>query len=172
MKKQIVIGIVLLGLGFFIGLKQGPEKVETTEEIEQHKNTITQLQLKIEKLSEESLKENVRTVIIEKPDGTKITTKVRNTETLRKNVTLSNKTKIANIIESTKTARTSKTTYRSNHNAFGVRPSFVFNSNQIKAEIYFEAGVDCLFIFECYVEGAYEVIDKGLKVSAGFEYRF
>ena len=171
MKKQIIIGIVLLIVGFFIGLKQGPEKIEISEKYNEQKEVIKNLQSKIKNLTEENLKENVKTVTVIKPDGTKTVTKNRTTEKKTNSVILSEKVNKEKSNTSIEKLKNTKTTYHSNHNALGIRPSYQFNSNKIRAETYLKAGLKC-FIFECYVEGAYDFPTKGIKASVGIEFRF
>lgn len=170
MKKLYIVAIVCLGIGFLIGLNQGPSKIEVDEKIKVKSETISKLNSKIKKLTEQNLKESVRTVIVEKPDGTKVTTKERVTEK-RINVSeFSNKSKEVKKEEKSESSKKTVTTYGSDRNALGIRPFYRFGEN-IDYEAYLKAGMKC-FIFNCYAEGSYEFINKTVRTSIGIEYRF
>jgi len=169
-RSYIVIAVVALAIGFLIGRSQGPEKVEHTEKIEKQRQVITDLEKRIKSLREENLKESVKTVIVEKPDGTKVTTRTRDTEKKTNVTKLSDEKEKSDVKESTKIETKTVTVFHSNHNAVGVRPSYKL-FDRFEAEAYLKAGMKC-FIFECYVEGSYAFVEKETRAIAGLEYRF
>ena len=170
MKKSVAIAVVCLVVGFFVGKSQGPEKIETTETVDRQTKLISELQKRIESLTQENLKENVKTVVVEKPDGTKVTTRTRNTEKSTNTTKLSKEKESNTIDEVVRTEKKVVTTFSSNHNAIGVRPSYKL-FDRFEAEAYVKAGMKC-FIFECYVEGSYGFIAEEVRAIAGIEYRF
>ena len=148
-RNSVIVAVVCLVIGFAIGRFQGPEKVETTETVETQREMIQSLQARIQSLSQENLKENVKTVVVEKPDGTKITTNTRLTEKQTNRTQLSTSDSSLKENVESKSKKETVTTFSSNRNSFGVRGSYLL-PRTLDAEAYVKAGMKC-FILNCYV---------------------
>lgn len=170
LKNKYVIVLIVFLAGFLIGRTQGPERIEIKEKVVDQSELIEEMKSRIESLKKENLKENVRTVIVEKPDGTKITTKTRATEKSTSTAELSDNNKSTELKKKTTTETETKKIFSSNHNAVGIRPHYELFST-FDAEVYVRAGTKCSFL-ECYIQGSYMLVEKTPAVSVGLEYRF
>lgn len=170
LKSKYIFVLLALLIGFLVGKNQGPEKVQSTEEIRKKESIISELQSRIESLKKEQLKENVKTVVVEKPDGTKVTTRTRSTERTTETAKLAEKEKSLQSNTELESKKKIVETFSSNHNAIGLRPSYRLFS-EFETEVYLKAGMKC-FIFECYAEGSYLILSKSPRAVVGIEYRF
>lgn len=169
-RSKLFAGLLCLVIGFLFGRFQGPEKVEIVEKSVDQSELIRDLQSRIESLKKENLRENVRTVVVEKPDGTRVTTRTRETEKTTSETKLSDKKESSE--ESKLSSREKKTieTFSSKRNSFGVRGSYKLFT-EIDGEVYLRAGMACAFL-DCYVQGSYFIRSKSPAVAVGIEYRF
>ena len=169
-KSNLFIVLIAGSLGFLIGLKQGPEKTEENEKIKQYKETVTNLERKIETLTEENFKENVKTTIVENVDGSKVTTQERIIEKIVAEKSQVIEKENQNIKEKLKSESEKITTFHGNHNAIGARSLYILG-NGFDIEGYLRAGMKC-FIFNCYAEASYLKQSQNIKALSGIEYRF
>ena len=170
LKNKYIIFVFIFVLGFFLGKHNMPEKIDLKEEVRKKDVLISGLQSRIESLKKESLKENVKTIIVERPDGTRVTTKTRVTERESTHAKLAKKEKaVMRSAELISNKRITKT-FSSNMNAIGIRPYYLL-FREFEAEAYIKAGTKC-FVFDCYAQGSFLVVGKEPALSVGIEYRF
>ena len=93
--------------------------------------------------------ERVKTVVIEKPDGTKVTTTERNTHS-------SSSQK-----ETIKAEKMSAVGVRANYRLF----------KKIDPEIFLQSGMKC-FMLSCYVEASYGIESQDARAIFGVKYSF
>lgn len=171
LKNKYVIYLFLIVAGFIVGYKSKPTRVIETDNSNEYEKVISDLKSKIEKISNENLKENVKTVTFEKPDGTKVTTKTRATEKNTNVIKVTQEKDNSKNTKSLKTERKTETINSENLNAIGLKYQYSVTDFKLSPAAYVQAGMKC-FIFRCYVEGQYLITDKNIMASVGIELRF
>lgn len=170
-KNKYVIYLALIAIGFIVGYKSKPARVVETDNSNEYEKVINNLKSKIEKMSNENLKENVKTVTIEKPDGTKVTTKTRATEKNTNVTKITQEKDNSKNTKSLKIERKTETINSENLNAVGLKYQYSVTDFSLSPAAYVQASMKC-FIFRCYVEGQYLITDRNIMASAGIELRF
>lgn len=161
----VVILVVVFAGGYLAGGRAGGDSKTV---IESQQKTISDLKSKIVALEYRALNETMSETVVEKPDGTKITTRNRETRVTEQREVAENRTETRT---ESAYSRTTNEIRRRLLGEFGVQETFDFRDfGRPETALYVQAGFPCL-IFTCFGEISHSLTagatvgSIGLKVS-------
>lgn len=171
LNKNLVIIVIVSGvLGWILcATFSKPDRVIDTTEVDKREKIISNLRGQLKILSEENVKTKTVTVVVEKPDGTKVTTKTKNLEKFINKYTASEKKEYMEEDIKTKEKTRKETIYSTN--SVGVFTHHTIAGFGVEPVVFLKSSTSC-FIVTCFIMGTYGIINKQVGVNVGVALQF